>query len=111
MEYTSKGYEEYAPFVLESDLECFNIQNATTTRNNTTSHTDIMSTHEPNSYAIHMSVTNQFENKIDEVDLKSYYVFRGDGTIENSIICVIDVQERLLNVIKDIMKLVRIISC
>jgi len=68
-------------------IECFNIQHSTTTRNNTNSYTDIISTHEPNSYAIHISRTNQFENNIDEVDLKSYYLFRGDNTIEQFIIC------------------------
>ena len=54
IEDTSKGCEEYAPFVTESDFECFNIQHSTTTRNNANSHTDIISTHEPNSYAIHI---------------------------------------------------------
>ena len=68
IEYTSKGYEEYAPFVIEIDYECFNIQHSTTTRSKTNSHTDITWTHEPNSYAIHISITNQLENKIDEVD-------------------------------------------
>ena len=58
IEYTSKGYEEYAPFVIESDFECFNIQHSTTTRNNTNSCIDIVSTHEQNSYAIHISITN-----------------------------------------------------
>jgi len=62
IEYTSKGYEEYAPFVSESDFECFNIQHSTTTRNKTDSYTDIISTHEPNSYAIHISITNQFHD-------------------------------------------------
>ena len=94
IEYTSKGYEEYAPFVIESDFECFNIQHTTTARNNTNSYTDIISTHEPNSYAIHISISNQFESKIDEVDLKSYYLFRGDDTIEHFIICLIDIQEK-----------------
>jgi len=32
IEYTSKGYEEYAPFVIGTDFECFNIQHSTTTR-------------------------------------------------------------------------------
>ena len=54
IEYTSKGYEEYAPFVIENDFQCFNIQHSTTTRNNTNSHTDIISTHEPSSYAVHI---------------------------------------------------------
>ena len=73
------GLWKYAPFVIESDFECFNIQRANTTRNNTNSFTDIISTHESNSYAIHISITNQFENKIYEVHFKSYYLFRGDN--------------------------------
>ena len=93
IEYTSKGYEEFAPFVIESDFECFNIKHNTTTRNNQKSYTDIISTHEPNSYAIHISISNQFENKIDEVDLESYYLYRGDNTIENFIVSLIDIQE------------------
>jgi len=75
IEYTSKVYEEYAPFVLESDFECFNIQHTTTARHTTKSYIDVTSTHEPNAYAIHISISNQFENKIDGVDLKSYYLF------------------------------------
>ena len=39
IEYTSKGYEEYAPFVIESDFECFNSQHSTTTRDNANSYT------------------------------------------------------------------------
>jgi len=54
IEYTSKGYEEYAPFVIESDFEGFNIQHTTTTRNNAKSYTYNISTHEPNSYATHI---------------------------------------------------------
>ena len=54
IECTSKGYEEYAPFVIESDFECFNFQLTTTTRNNTKAYKDIISTREPNSYAIHI---------------------------------------------------------
>ena len=93
IEYQSKGYEELAPFVIESDFECFNIKHNTTTRNNQNSYTDILSTHKPNSYAIHISISNQFENKIDEVDLESYYLYRGDNTIENFIVSLIDIQE------------------
>ena len=93
IEYTSKGYEEYAPFVIESDFECCNIQHLTTTRNKTNPYADIISTHEPNSYAIHIPITNQFENKVDEINLKSYYLFRGDNTIEQFITCLIDIQE------------------
>ena len=37
---------------------------------------------------------NQFENKIDEVDLESFYVYRGDNTIENFIVSLIDIQEK-----------------
>ena len=92
--YQSKGYEELAPFVIESDFECFNIKHNTTTRNNQKSYTDIISTHEPNSYAIHISISNQFENKIDEVDLESFYLYRGDNTIENFIVSLIDIQEK-----------------
>ena len=55
IEYTSKGYEEYAPFVLGSDFECFHIQHSTATRNNANSYIDIISTHGPNSYAIHIN--------------------------------------------------------
>ena len=47
--YTAKGYEEYAPFVIESDFEWFNVRHTTTTRNNRKSCTDIISAHEPNS--------------------------------------------------------------
>ena len=54
IEYTSKGYEEYAPFVIENDFECFNIQHTTTTRNNAKSYTYVISTHEPNLYATHI---------------------------------------------------------
>ena len=82
IEYTSQGHEEYAPFVFESDFEFFNIQRSTTARNNTNSYTDIISTHEPNSHGIRISITNQFENKIDEVDLKAYYLFSVDNTTE-----------------------------
>ena len=39
IEYTSKGYGEYAPFVIERGFECFNIQQSTTTRDNTNSYT------------------------------------------------------------------------
>ena len=39
IEYTSSRYEEYAPFVIESDFECVNIQQSTTTRDNTNSYT------------------------------------------------------------------------
>ena len=67
IEYTSKGHEEYAPFVIESDFECLNIQHSTKTRKYANSYTDIISTHEPNSYAVHISISNQFESKIDEV--------------------------------------------
>jgi hypothetical protein len=74
IEYTSKGYEEYAPFAIESDFECFNIQHSTTTRNNSNSYTYIISTHEPNSYAIHTSISNQLESKMKEVDLKSSFL-------------------------------------
>ena len=95
IEYTSKGYEEYAPFVIESDVVCLDIQHSTTTRNNTNSHTDIISTHEPNSYARNISISNQFERKIDEVDLKSYYSFSGDNTIEYFIVCLLDIQEKI----------------
>ena len=58
----------------------------------TNSYTDIISTHEPNSYAIHISITNQFENNITEVDLRAYYVFRGAHTIEQFIRCLIHIQ-------------------
>ena len=75
IEYTSKGYEEYAPFVIADDSKWFNIKHTTTARNNTTSYTDIILTHEPNSYAIHISISNQFENKVDELDLKSFHLF------------------------------------
>ena len=34
IEYTSKGYEKHAPFVIESDVERFNIRHSTTTKNN-----------------------------------------------------------------------------
>jgi len=54
IEHTSKVYEEYAPFVIESDFECFNIQNTTTARHTTKSYTDVISTHEPNAYAIYI---------------------------------------------------------
>ena len=94
IEHTSNGYEEDARFEIETDFECFNIQHSTATRNNTNSHTDIISTHEPNSYDIHTPITNQFEHKIDEVDLKAFYLFRGENTIEQFIICFIDIQEK-----------------
>jgi len=94
-EYSTKGYEGYAPFVIESDFECFNIPHSITTRNNTSSYTDIIWRHEPNSYAVHVSMTNQCENEIDEVDLKAYYLFRGDNIIEQFIICLIDIQENI----------------
>jgi len=102
IEYTSKCYEEYAPFVFEGDFERFNIQHSTTTRMNTNSYTDAISTHEPNSYAIHISITNQFENKIDEVDVKAYYLFRGDNTIEQFIVCLIDIKEQIMKLIQKI---------
>ena len=73
IEYKSKGYEEYAPFVIESDFECFNMKNNTSTRNNTNSYNDIVSNHEPNSFAIHISISKHFEDTIDEVGLESYY--------------------------------------
>ena len=94
IEYTSKDYEGYAPLVIESDFECFNIQHSTATRNSTNSYTEIISAHEPNTYAIHISMTSQEENKIDEVDLKSYYLSRGDDTVELFIICLFDIQEK-----------------
>ena len=34
IEHTSKGYEEYAPFAIESDFEFFNMQHTTTSSNN-----------------------------------------------------------------------------
>ena len=48
IEYTSKGYEEYAPFVVENDVGCLSIQHTTTARNNTTSYIDTIPTQEPN---------------------------------------------------------------
>ena len=67
---------------------------------NTQPQQEIIQTHTLTSYQhmnqIHMlyiSISSQFENKIDEVDLKSYYLSRGDDTIENSIISLIDIQE------------------
>ena len=95
IEYTSKGYEECAPFVIQNGFECFNIQHSTTTRNTTNSYTGFISTYEPNSYAVHISVTNQFENKSDDGDSESYYLFRGDNTIEHLTICFIDIQENI----------------
>ena len=65
IEYTSKGCEEYAACAIQSGFESFNIPHSATTRNNTSSYTDILSTHETNSYAIHISKTNQIDNKID----------------------------------------------
>ena len=53
IEYASKGYEQYAPFVVETDFERFNIRHTTTTRSNSKSYTDVLSTHEPNSDAIY----------------------------------------------------------
>ena len=79
---------------MKTIFECFNIKHNTTIRNNQKSYTDIITTHEPNSYAIHISISNQFENKIDEVDLESYYLYRGDNTIENFIVSLIDIQEK-----------------
>ena len=96
IEYASNGYEDYAPSVIESDFECFNMQHSTTTRNNTSSYTYSISTHEPNSYAIRIAISNQFESKIDEVNLKAYYFFRGDDTIEHFIICLTDIQKKLI---------------
>ena len=77
---------------MKAIFECFNIKHNTTIRNNQ-NHTYIITTHEPNSYAIHISISNQFENKIDEVDLESYYLYRGDNTIENFIVSLIGIQE------------------
>ena len=94
IEYTSQGYEEYAPFVIGKDFECFNIQHSTTTRNNANSYTDIISTHEPDLYAIHISTSSQLESKIDKIDLKSYYWFKGGDTIEHFMECLIDIQEK-----------------
>ena len=93
IEQQAKCYEELAPCVIESDFECFNIKHNTTIINNQNSYTDIITTHEPNSYAIRISISNQFENKIDEVDLESYYLYRGDNTIENFIESLIGIQE------------------
>ena len=93
IECTSKGYEEYAQFVLGNDFECFKIQHSTTTRNNKKSYTDIISTHEPNSYAIHTSISNHFGCNIDEADLKSDYLNRGDDTIGHFIICLTYMQK------------------
>ena len=45
-------------------------------------------------HMLYTSITNQFENQIEEVDLQAYYLFRGDNTIEHSIICLIDIQEK-----------------
>ena len=72
-----------------------NIQHSTTTINKTNSNTDIKSTHEPNSYAIHISISNQFKSKIDEVDLRLYYLFKGNNTIEHFIICLLDIPAKL----------------
>jgi hypothetical protein len=54
-------------------------------RNNTNSNHHIISTHEPNSYAIHISITNQFENKIDEVELKKHTTYSGVIILLNSV--------------------------
>ena len=41
-----------------------------------------------------MSISNQFENKIDEIDLKLYSSCRGDNTIEHFLVCLLDIQEK-----------------
>ena len=56
IEHTSNGYETHAPFVIESDSECFSIQHTTTARHNTESYTYSISTHEPNSYTFHIDI-------------------------------------------------------
>ena len=43
---------------------------------------------------MHISISKHFEDKIDEVGLESYYLFRGDNTIEHFIMCLIDIQEK-----------------
>ena len=43
----------------------------------TNSYTDTISTHEPNSHAIHISITKQFENKIDEIEFKKHTTYSG----------------------------------
>ena len=45
-------------------------------------------------HMLYISITNQFENKIVEVDLKAYCFFRGDKIINQFIICLIDIQEK-----------------